>query len=461
MKRPYSDYRASGVASTGDVPSHWRTVDLCRIGSFFKGGGGTKEDETEEGHPCIRYGDLYTRHDSHIRESRSRISPDRAAAYTQLQYGDLLLAGSGETLEEIGKSATNLLREPAFCGGDVIICRPEVDIDATFLGYAADCSPSRYQKSCMGRGVTVMHIYGSELKKLAIPVPPLEEQVQIGAYLDRETARIDKLITKQESLIERLDEYRTALVTKVVTKGLPPEAAEAAGLDPAPTLKDSGVEWLGEVPTHWEVSRLGWSLRDVIAGGTPDTGREDYWADVDEAGVPWVAIGDMSDGGVVPTTAKRVTPAGIRAARLRAIPSGTVIYSMYASVGATAVLSINAVTNQAILGLVPDSQLSSSFLYWWLTGIRSSVLSMVRSNTQSNLNAEIVRSLPLLLPSLTEQAAQTAFLDTQSQRIDALRAKAELSIERLREYRSALVSAAVAGKIDVREAALAGSGGGG
>ncbi|MYI29038.1 MAG: restriction endonuclease subunit S [Acidimicrobiales bacterium] len=231
MRQSYAAYRNSSVDWEERIPEHWQIMDLGRIGSFFKGGGGTKADETEEGHPCVRYGDLYTRHEFHIRESRSRINPDRAAVYTQIQYGDLLLAGSGETLEEIGKSAVNLLHESAFCGGDVVICRPEIEIDATFLGYAADCAPSRHQKSGMGRGVTVMHIYSSELKKLAIAVPPLEEQAQISAFLDRETARIDKLITMRESLIERLDEYRTTLITRVVTKGLPPEAARAAGLD--------------------------------------------------------------------------------------------------------------------------------------------------------------------------------------------------------------------------------------
>lgn len=190
----------------------------------------TKEDETVSGYPCVRYGDLYTRHDFHIRESRSRISPERAAAYTELRYGDLLFAGSGETLDEIGKSAANLLREPAFCGGDVIIFRPEIDIDATYLGYAADCAPSRYQKSCMGRGVTVMHIYSRELKKLAVPLPPLEEQEQIGMHLDRATARIDELVQRTSSkgrssqvtgtvgaLIERLQEYRAALISAAVT----------------------------------------------------------------------------------------------------------------------------------------------------------------------------------------------------------------------------------------------------
>ena len=457
MRRPYSDYYDSGVEWLGKTPRHWGDVYLRRHLDIVNGGTPASNDEA-----CWDGDAAWLTPDDLGRNSHKLIGAGRRSLTDHgLHSSSATLCPAGSvvvsTRAPIGHLAVTTVPAATNQGCRTLVPAEAIDCDYAYYTLLA----SRKVLEALGKGSTFMELTPSDLGSHRIPLPSLGEQRSISSFLDRETARIDKLITKQESLIERLDEYRTALVTKVVTKGLPPEAAEAAGLDPAPTLKDSGVEWLGEVPTHWEVSRLGWSLRDVIAGGTPDTGREDYWADVDEAGVPWVAIGDMSDGGVVPTTAKRVTPAGIRAARLRAIPSGTVIYSMYASVGATAVLSINAVTNQAILGLVPDSQLSSSFLYWWLTGIRSSVLSMVRSNTQSNLNAEIVRSLPLLLPSLTEQAAQTAFLDTQSQRIDALRAKAELSIERLREYRSALVSAAVAGKIDVREAALAGSGGGG
>lgn len=247
MRQPYPSYRDSGVSWLGEIPTHWRTLALGRVGLFLKGGGGTKEDETDQGVACVRYGDLYTRHDFHIRESRSRIAPERATAYTELQYGDLLLAGSGETLGEIGKSAVNLLREPAFCGGDVIILRPEIDIDATYLGYAADCAPSRHQKSCMGRGVTVMHIYGRELRKLAIPMPPLEEQQHIGAFLNQTTDRIGELVERTGfkdrgspvagavgALIERLQEYRAALISAAVTgkidvRGIGTADASAAG----------------------------------------------------------------------------------------------------------------------------------------------------------------------------------------------------------------------------------------
>ena len=164
--------KASGVDWLGDVPAHWEVVQLGRIGRFSKGSGGTKADEVPEGVPCIRYGDLYTSHRFHIHASRSCVSETDALNYTPLRYGDILFAGSGETIEEIGKSAVNLIEQPACCGGDVILFRPERDLDAVFSGYAIDCPQSQYQKSTMGRGFTVMHIYGRELKYLWIVLPP-------------------------------------------------------------------------------------------------------------------------------------------------------------------------------------------------------------------------------------------------------------------------------------------------
>ena len=214
---PSPPLKQSGVEWLGDVPEHWTSEQLGRIGSFSKGSGGTKEDEVEDGVPCVRYGDLYTVHQFHIKETRANISEESAANYTAIQYGDLLFAGSGETLEEIGKSAANLIPSPAYCGGDVILFRPSIETDATFLGYAADCAPAACQKSCMGRGVTVMHIYSSELKYMLLPLPPLDEQRAIAAFLDRETERIDTLCKRANTVIERLQEHRTALITAAVT----------------------------------------------------------------------------------------------------------------------------------------------------------------------------------------------------------------------------------------------------
>ena len=194
----------------GGVPSHWDLVQLGRIGKFSKGIGGTKEDEVLEGVPCVRYGDLYTSHKYHIQSTRSFVTETKATRYTPIRYGDVLFAGSGETIEEIGKSAVNLMRLPACSGGDVILFRPDIEMDARFSGYAIDCPQSQYQKSCMGRGVTIMHIYGDELKRLWIALPPLAEQTVIVRYLDHAADRIRRYISGKERLIALLEEQKQA-----------------------------------------------------------------------------------------------------------------------------------------------------------------------------------------------------------------------------------------------------------
>ena len=219
--------KPSGVEWLGDVPAHWEVAQLGRIGRFSKGSGGTKADEVPEGVPCIRYGDLYTSHKYHIRASRSFVTEIDAPNYTPIRYGDILFAGSGETIEEIGKSAVNLIEKPTCCGGDVILFRPEREMDATFSGYAIDCPQSQYQKSCMGRGITIMHIYGGELKYLWIALPPLAEQTAIAAHLNKATAAIDAAIDTARRQTEHMQEYRASLIAHVVTGKLDVRAAAA------------------------------------------------------------------------------------------------------------------------------------------------------------------------------------------------------------------------------------------
>ena len=142
--------KPSGVKWLGDVPEHWELIQLGRIGRLSKGGGGTKEDEVDAGLPCIRYGDIYMNHKYHIEHSRSYITPERCSDYTPMRYGDILFAGSGETIEEIGKSAVNLLDEEAYCGGDVILFRPGIDMNARFMGYAAIVSRAHTRSPVWG-----------------------------------------------------------------------------------------------------------------------------------------------------------------------------------------------------------------------------------------------------------------------------------------------------------------------
>lgn len=445
--RSHSGYRDSGFDWLGYVPEHWTLVELGRIGMFSKGGGGTKEDEVDDGVPCVRYGDLYTQHQFLIRDARARISAESAVRYAPILYGDLLFAGSGETIEEIGKSAVSLITEPAFCGGDVILFRPSIEIDATFLGYAADCSQAVYQKACMGRGVTVMHIYASELKHLRIPLPPLDEQRDIAAFLNRETERIDSLIAKKRLLIERLQEYRTALITRTVTRGLPPEAARAAGFDPSPRLKSSGVDWLGDVPEHWEIS---WFSREVdIAEGQVNPEIEPY------ASMPLIAPNHIESGtGRLTQIETAVEQAAISGKYL--CGQGEVIYTkIRPALAKVALAPMECLCSADMYPMRSRGSITNDFLFFLMLSEGFTAWSVLEADrvAMPKINRETLSTLRLPVPPISEQLAMIGFLGREKARLDNLKSRVDSAIERLHEYRAVLINAAVTGKIDVRDAA--------
>lgn len=208
-----------------------------------------------------------------------------------------------------------------------------------------------------------------------------------------------------------------------------------------PKYKDSGVEWLGEVPEHWEVRRVKHVLRSMGSGGTPDTDDAEFWSTTD--GVPWVAIGDMSERDHVDATAKCLTTAGVDSKRLAVWPSGTLLFSMYASLGHVAELRLEATINQAILALVPNQDVFQSFLKRWFEFLRPGLREHASSNTQDNLNAGKVRNLPVVCPPIPEQVYVAAFLDSEAAKVDALVAEQERLIDLLKEKRQAVISHAV------------------
>lgn len=132
--KPYPKMKDSGVPWLGEVPEHWDVRPLGRIGALFKGNGGNKGDEVAFGIPCVRYGDLYTRHEFFITRSKACVPADRAEAYTRIRYGDVLFAASGETEEDIGRSSVNLIEGEARCGGDILVLRPEIPAVPRYLG---------------------------------------------------------------------------------------------------------------------------------------------------------------------------------------------------------------------------------------------------------------------------------------------------------------------------------------
>ena len=280
-----------------------------------------------------------------------------------------------------------------------------------------------------------------------VPLPPLPEQRAIAGFLDRETARIDALIAKKERLIELLQEKRTALITRAVTRGL----------DPSVPMKDSGVEWLGEIPAHWEVqpirsfARSGY--RNFIDG---DWIESPY---IRETGIRLIQTGNIGVGNYKEQGFRYIDYETFDLFRCTEVMPGDVLICRLADpVGRACIapdLGCRMITSVDVCILKTSEDTHPSFLVYalsadnyltWLSGI-------CRGGTRDRVSRSMLGAIRVGRPPLAEQQAIVEFLDRETARLDALVARIREAIDRMRELRTALISAAVTGRIDVREEA--------
>ena len=451
--KPYPAYKDSGVEWLGEVPAYWDVRQLGRVGRFFKGAGGTKEDDRKGGVPCIRYGDLYTHHRFFITKSRASVASETAAAgYTSLRHGDVLFAGSGETIDEIGTSAVHLIPGPACCGGDVIIFRPSIEVDARFLGYAADCPQAAYQKACMGRGITVMHIYASELKYLTVALPPLAEQAAIVRFLVHADRRIRRYIRAKEKLIALLAEQKQAVLQEALTG-----QADVQTGRPYRAYKPCSVGGLGDVPEDWDVVRLSRVIRSGPKNGVSPPADE-------HGALASFAISAVRNGSVDvwDTDKKSISRDGI------AVDA----YNLLAD-------DILLVRGNGNLRLVGRAGLVERDMPGWiypdllmrlrltdaavprfvvallhLPAARNQVESSARTAVGTfKINSHDVRQLWLALPAVPEQLRILAHVSEWTRPLVHLGNQATRSVELMREYRTRLIADVVTGKLNALEAA--------
>lgn len=435
--KPYAEYKESGLPWLGQVPEHWELQKPRHIGSLLKGVGGTKEDAVSAGVPCVRYGELYTTHNFFVRKPKAFVHPDRALSYTPLHYGDALFAASGETLEEIGKSAVNLIEGRAVCGGDVIILRPTVPVHAPFLGYVMDCRPSANQKATMGRGTTVKHIYPDELKQLLFPFPPVPEQAAIVRFLDWANGRLERAIRAKRKVIALLGEQKQAIIHRAVTRGL----------DPSVPLKPSGIPWLGDIPQHWEVRRIKYLLCEVDERSS--TGSEPLLSMRMHHGLVLFA-----DHFTRPPQA--ATLVGFKIVR----PGQFVVNRMQAGNGVIFASTLTGLVSPDYAVFDPVGDANVEFLGELFRSRSVRVKFRAESKGLGTGTSGFLRlyndrlgAIHVALPPREEQGAILEGLAGELSGANTAISRLEREIELLREYRTRLVADVVTGKLDVREAA--------
>ncbi len=352
-------------------------------------------------------------------------TPTRAGMVS-IEPGDVLF---GKLRPYLAK--TWLVDRPALASTELLCMRTFDGVESRWFGYLTMTSQFVGWAVATSEGTKMPRTSWEKVGAYRSWLPPEFEQQAIADYLDTETGRIDALISKKRRLVELLRERRRALIT--------------AAVDPD-RHNDQHSETAGyRVATTTRLKRV----TVLRAGGTPSVQTGRFWSDPPD-GLPWVAIGDMSGGNFVSDTDRHVSLEGIAVKRLPVGRPGTVMFAMYASLGAVAELAVTASWNQALLGIDPVEGVAvGRFVRYWLEHLRPSLGALARSNTQDNLNAEQVANLAFPVVSVDEQRAIADFLDTETVRIDKLVEKIARTVELLQERRSALITAAVTGEIVV------------
>lgn len=430
--QPYPAYKPSGVEWVGDIPDGWDVRPLFGVAATE-----SRKNETgeEKNVLSLSYGNIVSRDV----ETNFGLLPASFNTYQLVEVGEIILR-----LTDLQNDKRSLRVGHSKQKGIITSAYLKLIAKKTFLSdyylylllHSYDTTKVFYG---MGGGLRQSMKF-EEMRRLPILIPPLPEQTKIAAFLDYETGKIDGLIAKQQRLIALLEEKRQAVISHAVTKGL----------DPTAPLRPSGIDWLGDVPAHWEAMKLKYPIS--VKGGYAFSSES-----FTDTGKKVIRIGDIDTRGVISLQDAKCIPSS--AARQFSAYEVTAGYILMAMTGATIgkagwyTESEPALLNQRVGAFECNKEKISSRFFWYVLkseGYQKYVTLTAFGGAQPNISDTQMLDYSIVLPKMTEQQNIADFLDMESTRFDALSDKARAASNLLRERRTALISAAVTGKIDLR-----------
>lgn len=431
----YDSFKESGFGWLGTIPSSWRMKRLkyfsslkARIGFH----GLNSSDFIDDGAYCITgtdfkngvvdYSNCYF-----VSEYWYQLDKN-----IQVRNGDVLITKDGT----IGKTAVvEGLERSATLNSGVFLLRPIINY--RYFYWLLKSSIFIEQVTIISRGSTINHLYERDFKNFSFTVPAEPQQSKIARFLDKKTSQIDEAIAIKEQLIALLKERKQIIIQKSVTQGL----------DPTVPMKDSGVDWIGEIPAHWSISKIGHYAR-VYNGSTPSRDSRRYW----EGGtIPWMSSGKVNEY-LVSTPSEFITESAFRECSLRIFPKGTVLVGIVGqgkTRGTSARLAIDAAINQNVAGIIPSEELLSEFLHQYLIQSYEEVRNQGQGSNQEALNCQILSAFKIAFPPVFEQQDIVDFIGRESEAINKAVSLQLLQIEKLKEYKTTLINSAVTGKIRI------------
>ena len=457
MKK-YNNYKDSEIEWLGEIPRHWKVKRLKNIGTLYSGlsgksGSDFEKTPTENYKPFINFTNI-ANNKYVVNHNFGYVKIDENESQNKVKKNDLFFLMSSENQDDVGKSALLIdnyeeLYLNSFCKG----FRININFEAKFLNYLLSSSVFSQLISLEGRGFTRINLRMEGVENLPIILPEsIDEQTAIAKYLDHKTTQIDTLIVKKEQFIRLLQEERIAVINQAVTKGL----------DPKVKMKNSGIEWLGEIPEHWEVKKLKFLLtesKDSLKTGPfgshiknsdyiPDGGYKVY--------TQRNVLDDEYENGCESISEEKFNELqGFR------IFEGDILITTRGSIGRCSVFPENipiGILHPCLIRIQVNESLS---LKNWIVNYINNT-SLFYNNVKFNSNSTIIdviygytlKEIIFPTPPINEQEIILEFLKIKINEIDTLISKSKQEIELLKEYKTALISEVVTGKVDVRDVIL-------
>lgn len=434
MKK-YDNYKDSGLEWLGMVPEHWKIVPLKYLLSepLQYGANESADNCNPLGPRYIRITDITE--GGKLRKSTYRTLPYQKAEGYMLKKGDILFARSGAT---VGK--TFLFEEDydACFAGYLIKASCNERLLPMFLYYFTSSNSYENWKNSIFNQATIQNIGADKYCALPIPTPSSEEQKRIISFLSQKVGQIDALISEKERMVEDLKAYRSSLITETVTKGLDKEVE----------MKDSGVEWIGRIPSTWKSLKIGRIYSDIGSGTTPNSNNNLYYK---EDGFNWLQTGDLTDG-YITETSKHISQLAIDEKHMRFYPVDSIVVAMYgATIGKVGYLKIETSTNQACCVLPPSENMDAMYMFYMMQASKEILISNSIGGGQPNISQSIIKEHIIPVPPLRIQKEIASYLQNKIGKIVSILSEQEHQLSDLKSYKSSLITEAVTGKIDLRD----------
>lgn len=425
----YDSYKDSGVQWLGEIPSHWEVV---RNKFLFK--------ENDERNSQRRYQLLSFSKKKGIIPfadmNDKECSSEDLSNYKILHKGQLLENRLQAWNGMFGVSKIEGCVSPDYSVFDVV----GDNVDINYVGYlfTTPLYIEQWANASKGVGSGFNRLYTPQFNNVECLLPPLPEQQAIASYLDTATAKIDEAIAQQQKMIDLLNERKQIIINNAVTKGLNPNAK----------MKPSGIDWIGNIPEHWEVNKLK-NCAKTNSGSTPRSiaGKENPTSTI-----RWVRTTDLHNN-IVEDTSEYISEKEMASANCPWLPKGTVLISMYGgsgSFGKVGLLNIEATINQALCSIICNSSISPMYMFYYLQSVHRIWMKYAASSRKDpNLNQETIRNLDVVVPPLEEQECIINAIQEKLKSIGTVIEIFEHQILLLQERKQIIINDVVTGKVKV------------